>query len=79
MIKSACGAEQFAFAAVQLRSAIHAIVPKMFFRLNNMFGNTEIQQRRDLFDFVPALFHCVTNLTKCKVESKIFLYGGPYS
>ncbi|MDP1675223.1 MAG: hypothetical protein Q8L88_00035 [Bacteroidota bacterium] len=52
MIKSAFRAEQFAFAAVKLSSAIHAIVPVMFFSLNVKFIDLELQQRWYLSNLV---------------------------
>jgi hypothetical protein len=43
MIKSAFRTEQFAFAAVKLSSAVHAIVPIMFFNFNVKFIDLELQ------------------------------------
>lgn len=74
MIKSACGTEQFAFTAVHLSAAVHAIVPIMFFFFNTKFHNAELQQWWYLFNFVLHVLHCNTNLTKWKVESNFFLW-----
>jgi hypothetical protein len=64
MIESACGTEQFALAAIQLRAAVDAIVPIMFLGLDVEFGDPERQQRWYRSDGVRFVFHCVTNLTK---------------
>ncbi len=66
MIKSTLRAEQFAFAAVKLRSAIHAKIPVMFFRFSLKFFDPELQQRWDFLDFVLNVLHCATNLTNDK-------------
>ena len=64
MIKSAFRAEQFAFAAVKFRTAVHAIVPVMIFGFNLKLFDLELQQRWYFFDIVPVVLHCATNLTK---------------
>ncbi len=73
MIKSAFRTEQFALAAVHLRSAIHAKVPIMLFNFYGKFLDLELQQRWNLLDLSQHLLHCATNLTKWKIESNIFL------
>lgn len=79
MIKSALWTEQFALAAVQLRSAIHAKVPIVFLRFNLKFFDLVLQQRRYPLDLGQRLLHCATNLTKWKIESNIFLHFQRYS
>ena len=59
MIKPALGAKEFAFPAVQRSAAVDTEVPVMLLRPDLNLFDFEVQQRRNLSDFILLTFHAL--------------------